>query len=177
MKKNLRFLLCLLYSGLIGLLLLPMSAMAFSCTSNGVAIGGSGTFTIPIDVALNKTTSNITLTDMSTYTNCSGQSGYTDALRTTGATISPMLTSLGYTGFSVIGGATYNYPLGTVCVWPDSNCSTNYPNLANVPLQVKIGIQRVAMINGTGTTIPAGTEIARLQVQQRSNNGVVGQVI
>lgn len=156
--------------------MLPKAALAFSCTSNGVGIGGSGTFTIPIDVALTKTTSSIILTDMSTYTSCFGQNGYTDALRTTGATISPILTGLGYSGFAEIYGTRYNYPLGMVCAWPDASCSTNYPNLQSTPVMVKIGMQRVSAVSGVGVTIPAGTEIARLQVQQRSNLGVAGQV-
>lgn len=176
MKKTLFILFSLLIAGTAGLII-PQTALAFGCTSNGQSIGGSGTYTVPIDVTLTKTTSQVTLTDLSTYTTCYGQTGYTDALHTTSASISPSLTALGYTGNIDIQGAVYTMPIGQLCIWPDATCSTNYPNMTYTPLKVKIGMQRLVMVNGTGTTIPAGTEIARLAVEQRSNNGVAGQVI
>jgi len=165
MKKQL-LMLILLLGGSVGLL--PKAAFAFNCTSNGVSIVGAGTFTIPIDVTLNKTTDSIILTDLSSYTSCFGQTGYSDALRTTGASISPLLSGLGFSGFANIYGTLHNFPLNQQCVWPDASCSTNYPNVQYTPVRVQIGMKRTSSVNMGGITIPAGAEIARLSVQQRS---------
>ena len=145
-------------------------AMAFSCTSNGVSIGGTGTFNIPVDVVLDKTTDRIILTDMSSYTTCGGFKGYRDALKVTGASISSKLTSIGFTGFANIFNSTYSFPLGDYCVWPDASCSTNFTDGKNIPVNVQIGMQRTSYNNITGITIPAGTEIARFSVIQRSHS-------
>jgi hypothetical protein len=166
MKKQLTIFILFLLGCMVGGL--PKSALAFSCTSNGVSIVGTGTFTIPIDVTLNKSTDSIVLTDMSQYTNCFGQTGYNDALRTTGASISPLLTGLGFSGFANIYGTSYNFPLSMQCVWPDAGCSTNYPNIQYTPVGVQIGMRRTSASSMNGITLPAGTEIARLSIQQRS---------
>lgn len=171
MKRNKLIFLSVLVS-LITALFLPRMAFAFGCTSAGIGIGGTGSFTIPITVTLSKTSNEIILTDMSTYTTCSGQTGYMDALRLATGTgiLSSQLTALGYSGFISNNGITAgnDFPLGIAnCVWPQnaSNC-TEAPSLA--PLRVKIGMRRGAVMNSRGITIPAGTEIATFAVDQRS---------
>lgn len=161
----------LLFFNLLTVLFLlswSQQTFAFSCTSNGVSIGGAGTFTVPVDVILNKTTSSIILTDMRNHTTCVGFKGYSDALQVTGAAISSHLTGIGFSGFINIFGSRYNFPLGTYCVWPDASCSRNFTDGINIPVNVQIGMQRTSFNNLTGITIPAGTEIARFSVRQRS---------
>lgn len=146
---------------------------AFSCTSNGVNIGGSGTFTIPVDVVLEKKSQDIIIADISSYTTCIGYKSYSDALRTnSGITLSSVLTGIGYQGFIIApNNEKYIMPASGVCVWPDAACSTNFADGTNIPLKVKIGMMQNIMSGGsTGTVLPAGAEIARLSVQQRSGS-------
>lgn len=148
----------------------PRAASAFSCTSNGVAIGGSGTFTIPIDVTIDKISTNILLTDLSKYTTCEGHPDtfYKDALRSNNASISSSIINAGFAGYVDLDGTEYPVPPGTVCVWPDNNCSTTTGHVTN-PLKIKIGIKKIRNTT-TSLTLPAGTEIATFGVQQRSAN-------
>lgn len=156
----------------VSFLSMPKPAYAFGCTSNGVSIGGAGTFTIPVDVSISKNSSEIIISDMGQYTTCNGWLGpsYNDALQVTTSTLSSQLTALGFSGFAYIWGAKYSFPLPSKCIWPDGSCST--PNTSFVgPVNVKIGIQRQAQTNANSAVIPAGTEIARFSVIQRGNYG------
>lgn len=149
----------------------PRSSLAaFSCTSNGVTIIGPGTFTIPVDVTISKSDVDVLLTDLSQYTRCVGDVNpyYRDALRTTNATISRDLLNAGFTGYVDLAGDKFSVPPGTHCIWPDRRCTVSSGNGAS-PLRVKIGITKTGT-NTKSFTIPAGTEIARLNVEQRSVN-------
>ncbi|EMC1016758.1 fimbrial protein [Enterobacter bugandensis] len=159
------FLLCLTGAGLT---LLPGAARAFSCVSNGVPASGAGTSTIPVDVTLSRNAPEIILSDLSTYTTCSGLQGNNEALRTTGVTLSPLLTGSGYRGFIDIAGARYPVPAAQVCVWPDGACSANYPDNVAMPVPLKIGMERLSTAGANGLSLPAGTEIARITTEQRS---------
>lgn len=155
---------------------------AFSCTSNGISIGGTGTYTIPVDVTISKTTTDILLTDLSTYTSCSGYLGWAgqggpaanDALRTYGSSsFSSAFSSIGFTGYAILPSGRFNFPLPTgKCVWPDGSCTyTSGTNLTTSPINIKIGMIRTTPGITTGTTIPAGTEIARFTLEQRGTVG------
>lgn len=140
---------------------------AFGCSSGG---------TISVDVTLPNSPEMVNITDMSTYTTCSGNVGpdtQSDALRTVSATISEKLTSQGYAGYITTYAGMYSEPLDNKeCVWPsggDSNCSVSQHQGITTPLQVIISVKRTSSI-GDGATIPAGTEIAHLELEQRSNN-------
>lgn len=166
--KNKRALLLFLLLSETFWLFTPKTALAFSCTSNGVQIGGSGTFTIPVDVTLSKLTNEIILTDMSTYTTCHGvvNTSYQDALKVTGTTLSSTLSGLGFSGFIVVGGSSYNFPATNQCIWPDGNCTVS-TGVIETRLNVKIGMHRLDDGRWNSSTLPVGTEIARLSVLQR----------
>lgn len=169
--------------GLIFLGCFTRGAQAFSCTSNGVGIGGTGTFTIPVNVTLNKTTSSIILSDLSTNSTCTGDTGtyYQDALKTISTSLNSSLVGLGYSGFIISSGSKYSFPATSLCLWPDSACSvTTSAGQRTVPLNVQIGMERTTFNNMAGTTIATGTEIARFQVTQRGRyyaNGSSGEII
>lgn len=149
----------------------PRFAFAFSCTSNGTSIGGAGTFTIPIDVVIDKNDRNIMLTDLASYTTCQGlaDSRYKDALRVTNATIPSDIVNAGFSGYLDVFGAELPMPpSGGACAWPDGSCNSNYGNITR-PLGVKIGLKKTRNITSP-LTLPAGTTIATLSVEQRSMN-------
>ncbi len=160
----------------VSFLSIPKPAYAFGCTSNGVSIGGAGTFTIPVDVIISKNASEIAITDMGQYTTCNGIIGtsgglvFNDALQITGSTFSPQLTAIGFSGLAWIWGTKYNFPLPTKCIWPDGNCRTENIGFTG-PINMKIGMQRLAQSSFNAVTVPAGTEIARFTVTQRGNYG------
>lgn len=147
-------------------------AMAFSCTSNGIQIAGTGTFTVPVNVALNKSSTSIVLSDLGQGTTCTGDTGtyYQDALELTGAILSPQLSAIGFSGFAIVNGTNYDFPLPTVCIWPDSNCSVLMKSPYTAPVNIQIGIRRLVPGNWTASTVPAGTEIARFSVLQRGRD-------
>ncbi|CAI1580083.1 fimbrial protein BcfF [Serratia fonticola] len=181
MKKQLALLFCLLFIGVFGLFQ-PRAALAFSCTSNGVSIGGTGTYTVPIDVVLNKDSDDIQLSNLSAYTTCSGYLGYAgaggapanDALRTYGSSsFSSTLSSMGFTGYATIIGTRYNFPLPVgKCIWVDGSCSyTASTSPTTAPVNIQIGMKRTSSGLPSGATLPAGTEIARFTVEQRGTLG------
>lgn len=165
---------------IFGATVAPQSAYAFSCQTDGIHINtGEGQITtIPVDISLPTSLDDtVTITDMSLTTTCDGSlqiRGQEDALRTTSATISNELTAQGYSGYIPPPEGLYNEPPSTnVCVWPanaDENCEINpKPGYITLPLNIQISIKHTSNI-GDGVTIPAGTEIARLELEQRSFN-------
>lgn len=167
MDKTIKAILCflLIYFSSIGV------ANAFKCTSNGqsiiVDVAPTDLYAAINGVTLNKNVSDILLTDMSSYTTCSGlaDSYYQNAVRTTSLTLADALTSRGYSGYVVSGGTS---SAGSICIWPDNQCSMN--GTATAPVNAQIHISRPTgsgAWGGSGTTIPAGTEIARLEAEAR----------
>lgn len=163
---------------IFGATVASQSAYAFSCQTDGIYINTGQITTIPVDISLPTSLDDtVTITDMSLTTTCDGSlqiRGQEDALRTTSATISNELTAQGYSGYINTPEGLYNEPLSTnVCVWPanaDENCEINpTPGYITLPLNIQISIKHTSNI-GDGVTIPAGTEIARLDLEQRSYN-------
>lgn len=157
-------------------------SFAFGCTSSGLSVGGTGTYTIPVDVVLDKANSDITLSDLSTYTSCRGYLGWAgpggpaanDALRTYGVgRFSSALSALGFTGYALIGGRKNKFPLsGGLCVWPDAQCyhdSSTYE--VTRPINIIIGMTQTGSGNLSAASVPAGTEIARFTLEQRGTLG------
>lgn len=182
--KNIRYNIPIFIIGVIIITfsLFAKNVYAFSCTSNGLSIGGNGTYVIPIDITLNKTSTDILLSDLSTYTICAGYLGYAgpsgpaanDALRTYGSSsFSAQLTTLGFTGYAILPTGKFNFPLPTgQCVWPDGACSYDSSTTGTTrPIYIKIGMMRNSATATTGTTVPAGTEIARFTLEQRGTVG------
>lgn len=166
----------------ISLCVFIKNANAFGCTSNGLSIGGNGTFTIPVDITLTKSSTDVLLTDLSAYTTCSGYLGWAgsggpaanDALRTYGSSsFSSVLASNGFIGYAVLPTGRFNFPLPTgQCVWPDGRCTyDSSTTLTTKPIYIQIGMVRNAISTGVSTTIPAGTEIARFTLEQRGTVG------
>ncbi|MFP2505156.1 fimbrial protein [Buttiauxella gaviniae] len=151
------------------ILFIPKPAQAFSCTSAGVSAGGAGTFNIPVNVTLTRSGDGFIITDLAQYTTCDGITGpsFYDALRIYDMSISPLLMAKGYSGFIIADTIQMNAPIGISCVWPNTVCG----NLGNItsPLKVKIGMRSTSLVS-QGITIPQGTEIASISVQQRSVN-------
>ncbi|WP_174510409.1 fimbrial protein [Klebsiella oxytoca] len=161
---------------------LPREAQAFDCTSFGKSIGGEGTYTVPVDVVIDKTSTYIQLVDLGPNTTCYGNYGshYKDALRVVGATVSPVLQGLGFSGILTNNGQRIPFPASGNCIWPDSNCY--YVSNQNVVgltrrVNVTLGIERTEFNDMSGVTIPVGSEIARLQVEQRGLFAIGGSVI
>lgn len=163
------FLLCFLLLLATIILSIPKPAQAFSCTSAGVNVGGAGTFNIPVNVTLTRSGDGFIITDLAQYTTCNGYTGasYYDALRIYDMSISPLFTAKGYSGFVIADTIQMNAPIGISCVWPDTNCSNL--GVFSSPLKIKIGMRSTSLVT-QGITIPQGTEIASISVQQRSIN-------
>lgn len=147
------------------------SALALTCYNGAASIyNGSTTFTVQVDApVLDKSVTDAIITDMSTYAKCYGQpdTTYEDAVRSNSLTISSALTRLGYEPFIQMSGT--DYTVQPVCLWPDSSCSTSGAHsMVTKPIAAKIGITRTSTATwGTGTTLPAGTEIMRMESQMR----------
>ncbi|XXD07994.1 fimbrial protein [Klebsiella sp. R445] len=143
--------------------ILPNAAMAFRCVPSGGVVY--------VDVNLSNATDDIIIKDLSENVSCSGIASYKDALRTTSTStyISPELKNLGYKGFVKIFNDTYLMPVGYRCVWLDTACSP--PPTGWFPLRLAIGMRQINPTSQAGINIPAGTEIASLRVEQRSNMG------
>ncbi|MDA8481353.1 fimbrial protein [Citrobacter sp. Awk 4] len=147
------------------------SALAFTCYNGAASIfNGSTTFTVQVDApVLDKSVTDAIITDMSTYASCYGvpDQEYQDALRSNSLTISSALTRLGYEPFIQMSGT--DYTVQPVCLWPDNSCSiSGSSDWVNKPIEAKLGITRTSTATwGTGTTLPAGTEIMRLETQMR----------
>lgn len=178
MKKRWALLLGALVIGCLGGL--PREALAFSCTSFGKGIFGVGTFTIPVDVVIDKTSTYIQLVDLGPNTTCIGDFGttYQDALRVISATVSPALQGLGFSGILVNNGRRIPFPALGSCLWPDSNCSFSgqvFTGDVTIRVNAQVGIERTVFNDMSGVTIPVGSEIARFQVEQRGRYiGIVG---
>lgn len=146
-------------------------ASAFTCYNGSASVyNSSATFTVQVDApTLNKSVTDVILTDMSTYAKCYGQPDkqYQDALRSNQLTISSQLTRLGYEPYIVMSGNKST--VQPVCLWPDSSCSNSYSSSkVTLPINAKLGIARTTTTTwGSGTTIPAGTEIMRMETQMR----------
>lgn len=150
---------------------IPQSALAFTCYNGAASVyNGSTTFTVQVDApVLDKSVTDATITDMSTYASCYGQHDeqYKDALASTSLTLSPELMRLGYGPFIQMNGT--DHTVQPVCLWPDSSCSYSGPHHSEtLPIAAKLGITRIsAAVWGAGTTLPAGTEIMNLVTQMK----------
>ncbi|MFP2505157.1 hypothetical protein [Buttiauxella gaviniae] len=153
------------------ILFIPKPAQAFNCNSAGVDVGGAGTFNIPVNVTLTRSGDGFIITDLAQYTTCGGVTGapYYDALRIYDMSISPLFTEKGYSGFIISDTTQINAPVGVSCVWPNTQCDNLGNNIINSPLKIKIGMRSTSLVS-QGVTIPQGTEIASISVQQRSVN-------
>lgn len=143
----------------------PQVALAFGCNGEW-----STTKTINVDLSKNELAQDIRLWNFLFY--CNGDPNNYDALRIepNKSYIHPKLAGLGYTGYVNISGN--NYYLNTVgyaCVWPNTSCGTAGANIYS-PLR-GLGIKRTSVGNWNDVTIPAGTELIRVAVQQRGNYG------
>ena len=154
---------------------IPMKAHAFSCSNNG-------TQTVSVDLTLPDSSAMAIVTDMSTYTSCTGSigsGGYDDALRTKSFTTSAALATQGYTGYFQT--PTSTFPDSTtfpVCVWPqayDINCDSSSTGRSSLtePLALKIYVARTGVTTSDDLILKAGTEVARISLDQRSQ-GVWG---
>ncbi|MEB6186382.1 fimbrial protein [Enterobacter roggenkampii] len=139
--------------------------MAFSCSG---PVGN-----IPVDVEMNKSPSEIVIVDMNkSGFMCSGRtsSGYQDAIRIISGTaiLNSAMSNAGFTGFFIDSlNQKFDFSQsGSRCVWPDGACSIG-PDSYSSPLPLKIGIRNNGANNRV--TLPAGTEIARVEFQQRGN--------
>lgn len=149
---------------------IPMKAHAFSCTNN------NGTQTVSVDLTLTDSDAMTLLTDMSTYTTCTGNVGGSenDALRVKSLTTSSALAIQGYTGYFQTPGSTFpdstTFP---VCVWPqesDVNCDplSSSDRGYSEPLALKIYVKRTGITTSDDLILKAGTEVARISLDQRS---------
>lgn len=172
---------------LLALMCFSLQSHALSCWGggtidfNGFVNNGSPqqTFYIDIDgVSLTNTTTDIVLTDMSAYAGCYGAPDATwqDAMRSSSLTLSSSeLKNLGFQVYLDAGGTKSSSP-PNVCIWPDNLCSVGLGGSASRPIIARIAIKRASGSGdwSMGTTIPAGTEIARMKAQVRagySGNG------
>ena len=152
--------------------------MAFDCTYNGVKyLNQSGTFTVNVDApVLDKSSIDVIITDMSTYTSCYGGPSpwYEDALRSTELTISQSLSNLGYSAY--ISMSDGKHTAQPTCLWPDSNCSVSLSNgdTMTQPIYAKLGIELINPGAWQRSTIPAGTEIMRMVTQMRTSTPMYG---
>lgn len=151
-------------------MLLPLKAFSFDCNMGWVAV--------PVDVSLNKDSTEINLTDMrmSNY-ECKGDIGYQykDALRITSAILNSTLMDAGFTGF-VIDPSGVKHDFGTamnVCVWIDANCRWN-ANAQNQNVSSRLPLVIGIKSNGNNKSVrlSSGTNIVNLSVQQRGLGGV-----
>ncbi|WP_348556798.1 fimbrial protein [Enterobacter mori] len=150
-------------------ILTPVKSFAFSCTSNGVTIGGEGSFTIPVNLSLEKTSTDIQLVNMASFTQCTGNGSFNDALRVISATLSSSFVNIGYSGYLTSYSAKSSFPSQGTCIWPDNSCS-GFSGTKTSSVDVQLGMSRSLSKKGQGTVIPAGSEIARLVVEQRSHS-------
>lgn len=143
-------------------------AWAFVCMTNGTT-DSSVNVDVPIaPPSIKKDThSNVAIVDMSTYVSCNGNTR--DNLRVYSASFNSTLTTYGFTGVLNIGGSRVNMPTSGQYIWP-------YPNSAatangTFPIRVTIELRRSSTgAWATGLTLPAGTIIATLVAQQRSDS-------
>lgn len=153
-------------------IVIPMKAHAFSCSNNG-------TQTVSVDLTLPDSNAMAIVTDMSTYTSCTGNVGpgsQNDALRVKSFDTSSVLVNQGYTGYFQTSNSTY--PDSTtyqVCVWPqesDLNCDplSAYKSGYVQPLALKIYVARTGVTTSDDLILKAGTEVARIALDQRSGS-------
>ncbi|AMG94788.1 fimbrial protein [Citrobacter amalonaticus] len=155
---------------LIGVMtiLMPVKSHAFGC---------DGATTVYVDLTLTDSNEMALVSDMSTYTTCHGNIGngsQNDALRTKTFTISNELAKEGYMGYFQTPTSTYpDTTAFAICVWPvesDVNCDPLSGGAKSVtePLAIKIYVKRVGITIDDDLILKAGTEIARLSLDQRS---------
>lgn len=147
------------------------NALAFTCWNGSASTyNASATFTVQVDApVLDKSVIDTMLTDMSAYAKCQGQpdSTYQDSLRVNTLSISSVLTNLGYEPYVEILGQKYKNQ--SVCIWPPSSgCNIFETGEHTGPILAKLGITRTTVTSwGSGTTLPAGSEIMRMETQMR----------
>ncbi|MDA8479884.1 fimbrial protein [Citrobacter sp. Awk 4] len=150
---------------------LPIKVHAFSCTNNG-------TQTVSVDLTLPDSNAMVLVSDMSTYTICTGNVGpwsQNDALRVQSFTTSTALENQGYTGYFQTPYSTFpDSTTYSVCAWPqvsDLNCDPVSISEAGYsePLALKIYVKRTGVTTSDNLVLKAGTEVARISLDQRSN--------
>lgn len=168
-----RFFICKYAASLFFILSMGMVSLnvyAFSCPNNG-------TQSVGVDFILPDTNEMVLVSDMSTYTTCEGNVGPTtenDALRTKSFTVSSILVNQGYMGYFQTPSSTFPDTTSIpICVWPseeDINCTPVSQTKDNMsePLALKIYIKRVGITTTDDVVLKAGTEIARISLDQRS---------
>lgn len=149
--------------------MVPLKADAFSCSNNG-------TQTIYVDLILSDSDAMDLVTDMSTYTTCSGNVGpgsQNDALRTKSFTISNSLSSEGFTGYFQTVNSTFPDTTSIpICVWPadsDMNCDPlSQAKSISESLKLKIYVARTGISTSDNLILKAGSEVARISLDQHS---------
>lgn len=152
--------------------IIPIKAHAFSCSNDS-------TKTVSVDLTLPDSDAMVLVTDMSSYTTCSGNIGkgsQNDALRTKSITTSSAMKNEGYTSYFQT--PTSTYPDSTtfpICVWPqESDVNCDPLSLSGTghtePLALKIYVARTGITSGKNLILKAGTEVARISLDQRSNS-------
>jgi type 1 fimbria pilin len=151
----------------------------FTCYSDSASTTeASATYTVMVDAAvLNKSISDAVLSDMSTYARCTGYptSAWKDGLRVSSFSYDSSLTDAGFEAYlQYQNGAKNAPPAANVCLWPDASCSATYTSTTvalDRPIYAKLGVKRITASDRwrAGSTIPAGTQIARLVTQMRQS--------